>query len=164
MNGFVLRAVSFRLDISATSQSFPLKADLLSKEIERSLVPLLGDLNANAVVTCVTKDEIRELNERYRGLSEATDVLSFPMWEEDGRFIPPQNWEEVPLGDVVVSPEFVRAGAISENMGYNNEMARIVVHGVLHLVGYGHDTEERARAMWELQESIVARYEQSKED
>ena len=156
--------MSFRLEITEASEFFPLRADLLSDEIERSLEPLLGGVDANAVLSCVSNEEMRELNARYRGLDEATDVLSFPLWEEDGRFVPPTGWDELPLGDVVVSPEFVRANAAAENIGYNNEMTRVVAHGVLHLVGYGHDTTERARSMWELQEGIVARYEQSKED
>jgi len=155
--------VNFRLDISETSQPFPLRIESLSSEIERSLPRLLGDVSASArvSVTCVSNDEMRELNARYRGFDEATDVLSFPLWEEDGHFVPPLNWEELPLGDVVISPDFVRANAARENIGYNYEMARIVVHGVLHLVGYDHDTEERKRLMWELQESIVANYERN---
>jgi probable rRNA maturation factor len=153
--------VSFRLELSGASPVFPLCIESLSDEIERSLAPLLGDVNASAVVTCVSDDVMRELNAHYRGLDEATDVLSFPLWEEGGRFVPPPGWKELPLGDVVVSPDFVRANAARENIGYNNEIARMVVHGVLHLVGYGHDTEERERSMWELQESIVAGYERS---
>jgi len=153
--------VRFRLDISGTSQFFPLRVESLSNEIERSLLPLLGDVNASVAVACVSNDEMRELNARYRGFDEATDVLSFPLWEEEGHFAPPLNWEKLPLGDVVISPDFVRANAAKENIGYNYEMARIVVHGVLHLVGYDHDTEERERLMWELQESIVANYERN---
>ncbi|MCL2684710.1 MAG: rRNA maturation RNase YbeY, partial [Synergistaceae bacterium] len=131
----------------------------LSTEIERSLAPLLGEVNASVVVTCVPDDVMRDLNARYRGIDETTDVLSFPLWEEDGHFVPPLGWKEFSLGDVVISPDFVRMNAVRENIRYNNEMARMVVHGVLHLVGYHHDTEERERSMWELQESIVEGYE-----
>ena len=154
----VFRVMRFRLDISGSSRFLPPRVESLSDEIERGLTALLGDVNASAVVSCVSDDEMRELNARYRGFDEGTDVLSFPLWEKDGRFVPPFNWEELPLGDVVISPDFVRANAARENIGYNYEMARIVVHGVLHLVGYDHDTEERKRLMWELQESIVADY------
>ena len=153
--------MKFRLEISGASPFSPLQIESLSNEIERALSPLFGDENASAVVTCATDDAIRELNARYRGLDEATDVLSFPLWEEDGRFVPPPGWEELPLGDVVVSPDFVRADAARENIGYNNEMARMVVHGVLHLVGYNHDTDEQERLMWEIQERIVTNYERN---
>ena len=151
----------FRLEISGESSSFPFHVESLSNEIERALESIFRSLKMSAVVTCVSNDAIRELNARYRGFDEATDVLSFPLWEEDGDFVPPRDWEELPIGDVVISPEFVRANAAGENIGYNYEMARIVVHGVLHLVGYDHDTEERKRSMWELQESIVAGYERN---
>ena len=155
--------MGFRLDISGASPFSPLQIETLSSEIERSLAFLFGDINTSVVVTCVNDKTMREMNARFRGFDEATDVLSFPLWEEDGRFVPPPGWDELPLGDVVVSPDFVRANAARENIGYNNEMARMVVHGVLHLVGYGHDTDEQRRSMWERQESIVAGYERNLE-
>ena len=153
--------MKFTLDISEASRFSLPRVESLSDEIERALTPLLGDIRASADVTCVTDDEMRELNARYRGFDEVTDVLSFPLWEHDGRFVPPRDWDELPLGDVVISPDFVRAYAAKENIGYNYEMARIIVHGVLHLVGYDHDTEERRRSMWKLQESIVESCERS---
>jgi probable rRNA maturation factor len=152
--------LKFKLEISAKpSADFPLDGELLSGEIEKSIAPILGGRSIVSVaVTCVPMEEMRELNARYRSVDEATDVLSFPLWEDDGKFVPPDFWEELPLGDVVVSPDFVRQNAERENIGYNNEMARMVIHGVLHLIGFDHDTDERRREMWELQESIVTNF------
>ncbi|MDR2780422.1 MAG: rRNA maturation RNase YbeY [Synergistaceae bacterium] len=140
------------------ARDVPLDTGVLSREMEESL-PALGDYGEVAVaLTFVTDGEMKGLNERYRGIGESTDVLSFPLWEEDGRFVPPASWSELPLGDVVVSPDFVRANAEKEDIGYNIEMARIVIHGVLHLVGFGHDTDRRGDEMWGLQEEILGRY------
>jgi probable rRNA maturation factor len=152
--------VKLKLEISdASSLGLSIDAETLSGELERELSPEFGDMRASVAVTCVSDDEIRGLNARYRDVDEATDVLSFPLWEDGGRFAPPVGWEELPLGDVVVSPDFVRQNAARENLGYNNEMTRMIVHGVLHLVGFDHDTEARKRGMWEIQERVVARCE-----
>ena len=147
--------MKLRLEISGALPP-GLPVDTLERELERALSQELGDMIASVAVTCVSDDEIRALNARYRDVDEATDVLSFPLWEDDGRFAPPAGWEELPLGDVVVSPNFVRQNAARENIRYNNEMTRMIAHGVLHLVGFDHDTEERERAMWEIQERVVA--------
>jgi probable rRNA maturation factor len=151
--------VKFKLELSKESSSdFPMDIGLLSDEIGKTLATVLDEMEATVALTCLKDDEIKRLNGRYRNLDEATDVLSFPLWEEGGRFTPPDSWESVPLGDVVVSPDFVRRNAERENIGYNNEMARIVAHGVLHLVGYDHDTDENRRKMWALQERIVENF------
>jgi probable rRNA maturation factor len=136
----------------------PLDTGVLSREMGESL-PNLGDYGeVTAALTFVTDDEMKGLNEKYRGIGESTDVLSFPLWEEEGRFTPPDEWGELPLGDVVVSPNFVRANAEKEDISYNIEMVRIVIHGVLHLVGFGHDTGRRRDEMWNLQEDILKKY------
>jgi probable rRNA maturation factor len=153
--------VKLRLELSENSpRNLPLDLEILSREIESALSPILGDINASAAVTCVSDDVIKELNLRYRLVGEPTDVLSFPLWEERGRFVPPRGWDLIPLGDVVVSPDFVRRNAENENIGYNNEMVRMIVHGALHLVGFDHDAGERGEEMRALQERIVAGYEQ----
>jgi probable rRNA maturation factor len=105
----------------------------------------------------VSPEDIKGLNARFRGLDEETDVLSFPLWEEEGRFSPPA-WDDLPLGDVVVSPVYISRSAGMGNMDYNSEIILVIVHGVLHLLGFDHDTEERRRGMWREQEALVREY------
>jgi len=80
----------------------------------------------NADVTFLTADEIRELNLKWRGKDKPTDVLSFPL----GDFNPATKKTE--LGDIVICREC--AGEYSEEFLY--------LHGLLHLFGYTHDTDE----------------------
>jgi probable rRNA maturation factor len=117
----------------------------------------LGGAEAVVSLSAVSPEDIAALNFRYRKLDEPTDVLSFPLWEEDGRFVPPQ-WDSIPLGDVVVCPGIVRRNAERENIGYNSEMARMIIHGVLHLIGFDHDTDGARREMWDMQESVLGKY------
>jgi probable rRNA maturation factor len=82
-------------------------------------------------------DEMSALHERYLGETGPTDVLSFPLGE-DGL-----------LGDVVVCPAFAAANV--EDL--QAELRLLVVHGVLHLLGYDHEEEDGRRVMWERQEA-----------
>jgi len=109
---------------------------------------------AEVSVALVDDDYIRELNREYRGIDAPTDVLSFPMDEED-----PDAGEDEPyllLGDVVVSlPTAVRqAGEYGTDL--LREVARLVVHGTLHLLGYDHQRDEDAERMEALEAEILA--------
>jgi probable rRNA maturation factor len=74
-------------------------------------------------VALVDEDRIRTLNREHRGIDAPTDVLSFPV-DEDGLTAGPRE-----LGDVVICPEHTR------------DLAEAVVHGVLHVCGYDHETD-----------------------
>jgi probable rRNA maturation factor len=95
-----------------------------------------------------------ELNEQYRGIDEPTDVLSFPLWEEeDGSFLlPSKDWDEVALGDIVICPRVVIDFARASEKELEEEIVLIYIHGLLHLLGYDHTTEEQEAIMWKKQE------------
>ena len=102
-------------------------------------------------ISVVGEADIRGLNRDYRNCDSATDVLSFPCWEEEGVFCPP-DWPDVPLGDVIICSSVVEKNALDHGVTLDSEMALMVVHSVLHLVGYDHDEEERRLEMWDIQE------------
>jgi probable rRNA maturation factor len=91
-----------------------------------------------------------ELNHAYRGVTGPTDVLAFPMRE--GRFgaVSPDL-----LGDVVISVETAARQARARRADVGGELALLLVHGILHLVGYDHETAEGRRRMWEKQRAIL---------
>jgi probable rRNA maturation factor len=102
----------------------------------------------------VTDDEIlRELNRRHRGVDASTDVLAFPN-EARGPFVDAPD-EPHYLGDVVVS--FHRAAAQAAEAGHDTqaELQLLVVHGVLHLLGYDDQAEEPRAKMWRVQSQIL---------
>jgi probable rRNA maturation factor len=84
----------------------------------------------------VTQEEMAELHQRYMGEEGPTDVLSFPMGE-DGL-----------LGDVVVCP----GAAAANSTDLDAELRLLVVHGVLHLLGYDHEEDDQRAIMWPKQE------------
>jgi probable rRNA maturation factor len=96
---------------------------------------------------------IRSLNARFRNRDEATDVLSFPL----GTVLPGGHTGESRYlpGDIVISLE-----SLAENSGYfhvsqDEELRRLLIHGILHLDGYDHDTNEGEEPMLQLQERLL---------
>ena len=105
------------------------------------------------------KTEMQTLNFKYRDTDTATDVLSFPLWEdENGHFAPPEDWTELPLGDIAVCPEVVISNAAENGKEPYEELALVIFHSILHLTGYDHDTEERKNEMWTLQDELTAAF------
>jgi len=90
---------------------------------------------------------VRELNRRWRGLDRATDVLSFGYDAEPGRFV---------SGDLIVSLDRVREQARRFRVSHGRELARLIVHGALHLAGLDHKNPGERRRM-RAQETRVLR-------
>jgi probable rRNA maturation factor len=108
--------------------------------LEREEAPELTELS----IAVVGLDEIAELNERYRGKKGPTDVLSFPC---DDPCAIVEAGEPVTLGDVVIAPEVAIAQAAEYGHTVEEELNLLLVHGVLHLLGYDHIADEDAEAM-----------------
>jgi len=105
-----------------------------------------------------TDDEtLQRLNRDYRAIDLPTDVLSFPMQDVEGESVFITAPEEVPqLGDVIIS--LPRAVEQSGEYGatLEEELARLVAHGVLHILGYDHEAEHDAARMREKEEAALA--------
>jgi probable rRNA maturation factor len=91
------------------------------------------------------------LNHDYRGVAGATDVLAFPMSEGQLGSL----WPDL-LGDVVISAETARRQAAGRGRDLRAELALLLVHGILHLVGYDHGSVKERRRMWRKQRKILA--------
>ncbi len=77
---------------------------------------------------------MRALNSRYRGIEKTTDVLSFPMSEKGS------TAESGPLGDIVICVPRTQSQAREYGVSFRAELLRLLVHGLLHLLGYDHET------------------------
>ena len=104
--------------------------------IRRMALAILKHLqaeNAELSVYLCSTETIHGLNRDWRGKDRPTDVLSFPQDCVDGPIAGP-------LGDIVLSPDVAVAQADREGVTYESELLRLLIHGVLHLVGYDHET------------------------
>jgi probable rRNA maturation factor len=86
---------------------------------------------SSATIAFVSDKRIRELNRQFRGIDKATDVLSFPA---DGP-------DESNLGDIAISAETAATQAKENGLSFDDEIAQLILHGLLHLSGYDHETD-----------------------
>ena len=98
---------------------------------------------------------VRALNRSYRGTDSATDVLSFAQGEGE-RFARPEG-AAAHLGDVVISLDTARRQAQEFGQPLQDELAHLLVHGILHLLGYDHERDEDERAMRAREDAIMGR-------
>ena len=89
------------------------------------------------------------LNQRYRGMAKSTDVLSFPMREGPFTSLSPNL-----LGDVVISAETADRQAAAAGRSLRDELAALLIHGILHLLGYDHQTPLQAKRMKRLERQL----------
>ena len=115
----------------------------------------------------VDNEEIREINRDTRGIDKATDVLSFPMLDypqnkvfkevyKDTKFNEIYlDGDELVLGDMVLSLERAKEQSIEYNHSFNREVCYLVVHSILHLLGYDHMEDEEKKVMRKREEEIL---------
>jgi len=102
-------------------------------------------------ISFVDTAEIKKLNLEYRGKDTATDVLSFPVSDE----LMTVEGEPQPLGDIVICIDVAKAQAADYGHSFDRELAFLVVHGVLHLLGYNHETSDEEAEMIATQRCIL---------
>lgn len=119
----------------------------------------------------LTDDEkIQALNREFRGLDKPTDVLSFPLWEAQppvGQGARSDASPDAPLllGDIVISLETAAAQAAEYGHSMERETMFLLVHGLLHLLGYDHELgEQEEKRMFSLQEQIMRQLELLREE
>ena len=116
------------------------------------------DTDTVVSVTLVDRDEMTLLNQEHMGRKGPTDVLAFPIEDLVPGGVPRRAAGEPPLllGDVVVCPAVVREQAIRAEVPVADEMALMVVHGMLHLLGYDHQADVDAGAMEQRERELLA--------
>jgi probable rRNA maturation factor len=120
-------------------------------EIARRVLVAEGVRDAIVSITFIGTRGMAALNRKHLGHRGATDVISFGFGESarDGPV----------MGDIYIAPDVARANARRHQIGVREELARLIVHGVLHILGYDHrnDDSRVASAMWQRQERLLAR-------
>jgi probable rRNA maturation factor len=115
--------------------------------------------NTEISVLFVDNEQIREINNDFRQIDSATDVLSFPMLDFAGNKIIDNVGDvylgAVVLGDIVVSLERALAQAEEYGHSYEREVGFLVCHSMLHLLGYDHESDEERAIMRENEESVL---------
>lgn len=115
-------------------------------DLERFLARLCRALRLapDSITVClVSDDEIARWNRAYRGKSRPTDVLSFPSENGQARGGPPERSASPScyLGDIAIAPAVARRNARRFGRTFDDELRILILHGILHLMGYDHETD-----------------------
>lgn len=110
--------------------------------------------DAEVSVTLVNNARIRELNRGFREIDRETDVLSFPLGDENGFEVDPDN-DAILLGDIVISLEKAKTQSEEYGHSFKREVAFLVTHSLFHLLGYDHMTPEEETEMFAKQEKVL---------
>ncbi|MFO7274510.1 MAG: rRNA maturation RNase YbeY [Bacillota bacterium] len=131
--------------------------ELIRRVAERAL-QLAGarlGTNVSVSITLVDDETITDLNRDHRGLASPTDVLSFSQLEGEEMGDLPEG-EPLPLGDIVISVERCVSQAAEYGHSFERELGFLTAHGMLHLLGWDHQTPEDEAAMMAKTEEILA--------
>jgi probable rRNA maturation factor len=126
--------------------------DLIEQSLKSTLRTVRQVETGTISVVITDRDAIRQLNRQYRGVDAPTDVLSFenapdPDFPDDD----PDH-----LGDIIIAYPVAAAQALAAGHQPQEEVALLVVHGALHLLGFDHDTSDTKEEMWAVQRHILS--------
>ncbi len=150
----------------------PLKQHHLIKKLFDTTLLLTGNnqVNVSAGVSFVGGEEIKTLNKEHRNVDRVTDVLSFPMLDiKEGSKLSAFGDERTPngelyLGDIVVCVPRAKEQAKQYGHSLKRELAFLIVHGFLHILGYDHMEKEEEARMMKLTENILLNFGLERKD
>lgn len=154
------KEITYLIDVECKSLLWKEQGDLthfihsLATEVLKTAVPFIPHVELNIVLT--DDEEIAQLNQAYRQKPYPTNVLSFPLHS------PPLKscsfWQEnLPclLGDVILSYETIMRESVLQKKIFHSHFCHLLIHGMLHLLGYDHETEEEAEEMEALEIDLL---------
>ena len=130
-------------------------ADQCRRWLEETLDFLELEGRFSVSLQYLTRTDATALNRRYRGKAAATNVLSFPAG------LPAPVIEKLdfqPLGDIAICPELLAAEANEQNKALESHWAHMLVHGMLHLLGYDHLEQDAAMAMERIEIAVLNKF------
>lgn len=124
------------------------RAEAAQRLIDLALHVLQREEAPSGVLSVLLTDDdrVHALNQRHRGVDEPTDVLSFSALEGEA-FPEPQDGFERELGDIVISLDTAERQAAEATIPLSDELDHLLVHGILHILGFDHEEEDDAREM-----------------
>ncbi|RUY63100.1 rRNA maturation RNase YbeY [Mesorhizobium sp. M7A.F.Ca.CA.001.05.1.1] len=143
------------IDIAVEAGNWPHQGSL-TRLVDRAVKAAFAETGVagRSELSLVFSDDahIQVLNAGWRGKDKPTNVLSFPAFPfAQGGPLPPM------LGDIVLAAETVAHEAVLEDKPVENHITHLVIHGLLHLLGYDHETEAEAEAMEAVERAALAR-------
>ena len=144
--------MSLAVDVSASAGRLPVARERLA-ELARGVLRAERVRDALLSIAFVSNEEITKLNQRHLRRRMPTDVIAFGFERAGG------GDREPVIGDIYIASDVARENARRHGVGVREELARLVVHGTLHVLGHDHPEDESRTAspMWRRQERLLAR-------
>ncbi|XP_015232518.1 PREDICTED: putative ribonuclease isoform X1 [Cyprinodon variegatus] len=142
----------------------PLRRARLRRDVD-TLRHILGIHKFDLGIICVDNRRIQQINSIYRKKNTPTDVLSFPFYESvyfqdlrPGKLPCPLHRDELNLGDIFLGVEFVMKQCQEESVDLHAALTAVTAHGICHLLGYRHETEEEWTEMLQREQYILSEF------
>jgi probable rRNA maturation factor len=130
-----------KIQIENQQKQIPINKRKIRAEVTK-LLKLLDCAGMEISITFVDDKAMQHLNKQYLSKDRPTNVMSFPLQEGEFSGINPNM-----LGDVVISVDTARRDADSGNLSFDEEIIFLIIHGMLHLIGYNHENTSKTNAL-----------------
>lgn len=142
-------------------------ADEQSEPVDLPAIRALAELvlaeegypaDTEVTLLLVTDSEMGSYNQRFLDRDGPTDVLAFPVEDLKPGVVPEVDVNGPPLlvGDIIVAPRYISRQAVEHGVSFDDEMSLMVTHGLLHLLGYDHQSDDEAEAMEQREREILS--------
>ncbi|XP_012691860.1 endoribonuclease YbeY [Clupea harengus] len=137
----------------------PVRRARLRKDVE-TLRHILGIQKFDVGLICVDNCKMQRINNIYRKKNTPTDVLSFPFYEDlrPGKLPCGLHRDELNLGDVFLGVEYVMQQCKGTSQDFHSTLTVVTAHGICHLLGYRHETDEEWKEMFQRESYILAEF------
>lgn len=146
------------VDIAVEDRNWIRREPALSKLTTKILKRVLKSVNWPAAIKTEISivysndNNVQELNRDWRGKDKPTNVLSFPQFEN----FTPDTGQIAHLGDIVMAYQTISREAKEQKKAFQAHLTHLLIHGLLHLLGYDHETDKDAKKMEKLEVQILA--------
>jgi probable rRNA maturation factor len=115
--------------------------------------------SSEVTMLLVSDEEMSSYNKRFLDRDGPTDVLAFPVEDLTPGVVPDVDTNGPPLllGDIIIAPSYISRQAAEMGVTFEDELSLMVVHGILHLLGYDHQNDEEAEAMEQRERELLAK-------
>tara|TARA_Y100000816_G_C25987879_1_gene515992 strand:+ start:259 stop:708 length:450 start_codon:yes stop_codon:yes gene_type:complete len=144
-------SLKFNIEDNSWNKTLPMFKKYISRSVAETIKVASSELEKDSEISfLLTSDEnIKELNFKYKNKNSSTNVLSFPMMKKiEGRIF---------IGDIAISSKKILEEANKFKKDKYSYLSKITIHGVLHLLGYDHQTDKEYKKMNKLEENIMKR-------
>jgi probable rRNA maturation factor len=145
------------VSIRNTQRTVKINLKSLEQQAQKMLATL-GYADFDLGIWITTNPTIRHYNKTYRNKDKPTDILSFPFHPtlKPGQKIKPKNPEDKNLGDLIISAQFVKKDApIRWNRSFEEQLTVLLAHGIAHLLGYDHETDQEFAVMQKVEKKLI---------